>query len=74
MIIRRFLLILIVSIPLMAGPAARADELDRLGGHMRATVDGREIALPLANSDFSVEIDGMRATARARAEVAEGAP
>ena len=62
MIIRRFLLILIVSIPLMAGPAARADELDRLGGHMRATVDGREIALPLANSDFSVEIDGDLAT------------
>lgn len=41
----------------MFGPA-RADDLDRLGGHMRATVDGRDILLPLANSDFSVEVDG----------------
>lgn len=47
---------------LLPSASALAEGLDSLGGHMRAHVDGQEIVLPLANSDFSVDVDGDLAT------------
>jgi Ca-activated chloride channel family protein len=59
--VRRFILAAICFVFLPA--SARAEAFDTLGGHMRAqTEGGREILLPLANSDFSVDIDGDLAT------------
>lgn len=62
MFARRIAILLIGSFALLSGSAhaqdgAQRDE-DRLGGQMRAQVEGREIQLPLANSDFNVSIDG----------------
>lgn len=62
MLARRFLLLLVGSISLLAGSPAYADPLDSVGGQLRAQVDGREVALPMASSDFSVDIDGDLAT------------
>jgi Ca-activated chloride channel family protein len=64
MLARRVTILLIGSFALLGGSIARAqngapaDPLDTLGGHMRAEVNGQELLLPLANSDFSVSIDG----------------
>ncbi|HYD89761.1 MAG TPA: VIT and VWA domain-containing protein [Vitreimonas sp.] len=62
MFARRCVIIVIGALSLLAGSLARAqngaDPSEALGGHMRAEVDGRSLLLPLANSDFSVSIDG----------------
>lgn len=69
MLARRFVVLLVGSIALLSGSFARAQNapqsdtpLDTLGGHMRAEVGGQTMLLPLANSDFSVAIDGDLAT------------
>lgn len=64
MLARCSFLLVIASFVLIGSGPARADDpaLDRLGGAMRAEVNGRELLLPLANSDFSVEVDGDLAT------------
>lgn len=62
MYVRRNILVIAGSIALLASSVARAqganDPLGTLGGHMRAEVNGQSLLLPLANSDFSVSIDG----------------
>lgn len=61
----RFIFLLIGGLALLSGSFASAQNTaleDTLGGHMRAQVNGRELLLPLANSDFSVAIDGDLAT------------
>lgn len=67
MLAKRFVLILVGSFALLSGSLARAQgegtgPLDTLGGHMRAEVNGEELLLPLANSDFNVSVDGDLAT------------
>jgi len=57
------MIVMLGSFALLSGSFARAqgtanDPLETLGGHMRAEVNGQSIALPLANSDFNVSIDG----------------
>ncbi len=67
MLARRLVILIIGSFALLSGSLARAESeptqpLDTLGGHMRAQVNGQELLLPLANSDFNVSIDGDLAT------------
>lgn len=64
---RRFVILILGSFALLNSSLARAqaeptEPLDALGGHMRAEVDGQELLLPMANSDFDVSIDGDLAT------------
>jgi Ca-activated chloride channel family protein len=63
MLARRFVILMLGSVALLSSSFARAqgaanDPLDTLGGQMRAEVNGQRIALPLANSDFTVSVDG----------------
>lgn len=68
MLVRGFAFILMGGLVLVSSSLARAqnappvDPSGDLGGHMSATAGGREILLPLANSDFNVSIDGDVAT------------
>lgn len=58
---RRFTILLVGSLALLTSSWARAqatDPMDSVGGQMRALINGHEQLLPLANSDFSVSIDG----------------
>lgn len=68
MFARRFVILLLGSFALLSSAAARAQTTntpqgeDTLGGRMQAVVNGETLQLPLANSDFSVSIDGDLAT------------
>lgn len=58
---RRLIIVLVGSLGLLTSSWAQAqatDPMDSVGGQMRAVINGREQLLPLANSDFSVSIDG----------------
>lgn len=62
MFVSRKMLIVLAFLGLLIGSAraqgGAVDPFDALGGHMRAQLDGQELLLPLASSDFNVSIDG----------------